>query len=166
MSVRLSVLAAALALAWPVAAEVCAVNPYAAWQAAQARGWQFRCEFPALPGAILSGTLLPEPPDRIGCRYRPGPAIQIQAPIRVQLRFLVPGPSGLPHAMLRNGWRVDSFSFGAAQSIAAVPTTDPSARLAARADIDRPLAVLDFRLTRLVLHHPSEGCAQVLERAF
>lgn len=161
----LAVIAALLATP-PVLAATCEVNPYAAWQAAQARGWQFRCSFPVVPGAVLSGTLLPEPPDRIGCRYRTGPAIQIQAPVRVRLLFLAPGPSGLPHAMLRNGWRVDSYAFSPAQTIAAVATTDPAARVAARADIDRPLATLDFRLTRLVLHHPSAGCAHVLAQAF
>lgn len=166
MPLRPLVLAAALASTPPALAATCEVSPYAAWQAAQAHGWRFLCEFPAVPGAVLSGTLLPEPPDRIGCRYRTGPAIQIQAPVRVRLRFLSPGPGGLPHAMLRNGWRVDSFTFSTAQTIAAVPTTDASARVAARADIDRPLATLDFRLTRLVLHHPSQGCANVLSQAF
>lgn len=147
----------------PLRAAECEVNPYQAYQTAQPRGWSFRCLIQdGLPGSVLSATLLPEPPNRIGCRIVTGPPSPITP--SVALRFFSRfNSTAYPSGGLRNGWRIHRYELSGGNYSDA---PDDTARLRATIMLPNPNRTLDYRLSRLILSHPTEGCANVLDRAF
>jgi hypothetical protein len=153
----------ALTPSLPALANDCEVSPYAAFQVAQARGWNFRCtdnSFP-FPGSF-TGFFMPEPPQRIGCRWQTG-LVSVPTPPRVNLIFFSRGDFRAANGGLRNGWRISAWELSGGNYTV---TNATDARVFGRVTLAHRNRTYHYRLTRLVLTKPGGSCANALNEAF
>lgn len=159
----LPALAALLCAAPPAPAATCDVNPHDAYVLAEQRGWQFLCTaFSRYPGALGAATVLREPPDRVGCQWRT--LVPVPDAPRGTLRFFSRTDiASQGNGDLRNGWRIASYEVtGGPYS----PEQPANSRLHFTVLLSQANTVIRRRISRLTLHHPTESCANVLDRAF
>lgn len=154
--------AAALGLAAGTAWSIdCEVNPLEAHNLAKLRGWTFSCS--AVVG-IVHG-FVTYPPSGIGCTFKT-PAVM--PPTISHLGsgsfFRKEGVSGgRPH--LKNGWKLKHFEITGGQW--KNWSASENVRLPFSTN-EQPKAgrTYNFRVSKLVLTHPSSTCAKALDEAF
>lgn len=155
-------LAAALATAAGTAWAVdCEVNPLEAHNIAKLRGWSFSCN--AVTG-IVHG-FVTYPPSAFGCTYKTPP---VMLPTVTHLGsgafFRNTSVSG-GRPNLKNGWVLKHYEITGGQWRAW--SAHESVRLAfSTQEEGKPNRTYNFRVSKLVLTHPSSTCAKALDEAF
>lgn len=163
-TVRLApaLLAAALGLAAGTAWSVdCEVNVLNAHNTAKARGWTFSC-------GATSGIIVPNfvtyPPAAIGCTFKtpPVPVPYTPGSHPVYGNFFKSEAGSRPN--LKNGWKVKHFEVSGGQWSA---TAGNVTRVGFKTEEKYKAGhTYNFRVSKLVLTHPSGTCAKALDEAF
>jgi len=164
MVVTGSVLVAFLmSVAAPVRAVDCEVSPYQAYLVAQPRGWMFQCiGLVDMMSGLAAAAVLHEPPNGLGCHWRTGWRAS-RTPRTVWLQFFGRNDGAGANGALRNGWRISAWELSGGSFVI---ESAENIRVHARMALAQHDRVYRYRVSRLILSHATEGCANVLDRAF
>ena len=153
-------------LAAPAAAVDCPVNAFEAYNVAKQRGWNFKCAMPSTNLGQVTA-FVTYPPSAIGCTFKTPPVLGAIAHLGNGQFF---GSSTGSRPNLKNGWKVKQIEITGGQwndwSGSGQSAPDGARVIFRTSEPPKPSRTYNFRLSKLVLTHPTSSCAKAVDEAF